>query len=108
MPESIMTRQLRLICLQAAGLLLLPLLLLGCEVNCQSTCEKLLTCDDVESPLVSEIDCETACVSQEILYEQWDDQLKRDAFADYKTCVSERTCGDIADGVCYDEDLYSW
>ena len=108
MPESLLIYPARISRSWSAGLLLIPLLLLGCEVSCQNTCEKLLTCDGVESPLVSEIDCETACVSQEILYEQWDDQIKRDAFADYKTCVDERTCGEIADGVCYDDNLYSW
>ncbi|MFT4975081.1 MAG: hypothetical protein ACI8S6_000968 [Myxococcota bacterium] len=84
------------------------MLLAGCEVSCENTCEKLLACEEVETPLVAEVDCQQACVTQETLYDGWDDLIKRQALTDYKTCVSENTCGDIAEGVCYDEDIYSW
>ena len=32
----------------------------------------------------------------------------QEAFDDYKNCVSEKTCGEIVDGACYDEDIYAW
>lgn len=82
--------------------------LAGCEPSCESTCEKLLACDDVETPLVSQTDCESSCSSQEILYESWEDEDKRQALADYKTCVSDETCSAIAEGACYDEAIYGW
>lgn len=92
----------------AAALAALTLGLAGCEVSCENTCEKLLSCDAVETPLVALADCENSCNSQEILYENWDDQNKRQALAAYKSCVSEETCAAIADGACYDEDIYGW
>lgn len=82
--------------------------LAGCEVSCENTCEKLLSCSSVETPGVSPTDCEQACTSQEILYEGWEDQAKRDALSEYKTCVSDSTCDAIAEGVCYDENIYNW
>lgn len=96
--------------LPLSALLVLPLLffLVGCEVSCENTCEKLLACGDVDTPLVAEIDCEQSCVAQEVLYENWDDQIKRDALETYKACVSETPCADIADGACYHEDIYIW
>lgn len=83
-------------------------LLAGCEATCENTCEKLLACEAVDTPLVAEIDCERSCLTQEALYEDWDDQLKRDALGDYKNCVADSPCADIAEGVCYDEDIYIW
>ena len=80
----------------------------GCEVSCERTCEKLLSCDAVETPGVSLPDCETACLSQEVLYDGWEDEAKLDALSDYKSCVNESSCEAIAEGVCYDEDIYSW
>ena len=32
----------------------------------------------------------------------------QDAFDAYKTCISEKTCGEIIEGDCYNEDIYSW
>ena len=32
----------------------------------------------------------------------------QEAFDAYKVCVSEKTCGEIVEGDCYDEDIYSW
>ena len=88
--------------------LLTAALLAGCEVSCENTCEKLISCDGLETPVTSEQDCESACETQEILYDSWDDLQKRQALADYKTCVSEETCSSIGEGVCYDELIYSW
>jgi len=88
---------------------MLPLIALsGCETTCKSTCEKLLACDEVSTPLLDEDDCEDTCAEQELLYEEWDDGAKRDALSDYKSCVVDEECGAIADGACYDELLYIW
>jgi hypothetical protein len=43
-----------------------------------------------------------------VLYVRWDDTQLIDAFAAYKTCVEEEGCAAIAEGVCYDEDLYAF
>ena len=94
-----------------ALVLLSPLLaafLGGCEPTCQETCNKLLDCDDVDTPRLSEEECETSCKNTEDLYEAWDDQGKRDALGDMKRCIMDNDCSDVADGVCYDSDLVIW
>ncbi len=30
------------------------------------------------------------------------------AFDEYKICISDKTCGEIVDGECYNEDIYSY
>lgn len=83
--------------------------LAGCEPTCKNTCQKLLDCEDVETPRVAEDDCEYSCSTQQEIYENtWQDQQKRDAFADAKQCVIDSDCADIANGDCYDADLYIW
>lgn len=84
-------------------------LLPACEPTCRTTCKKLLDCEGVEQPRVALQDCESSCEIQQDLYEdQWDDAALADAFADAKRCVRDESCDAIADGVCYDEDLYIW
>lgn len=88
-------------------LLLALLPLSGCEPTCASTCEKLLSCEEVEQPRVAEEDCEAACLVQQELYEEdWENQQLRDALGDAKRCVRDEECEAIADGACYDPDLY--
>lgn len=91
--------------LLAGGLLLLP----ACEPTCASTCDKLLACEDgtVDQPRVSDDECESACELQQALYEDdWENGQLREDFAELKRCVSDETCEAIADGACYDPDLY--
>jgi hypothetical protein len=90
--------------------LLAPLaaLLSGCEPTCQATCNKLLECEDVDTPRLSLEECETSCRNEENLYEAWDDKGKREKLAEMKRCIGDEDCGDIADGVCYDPDLVIW
>ena len=85
------------------------LLLAGCEPTCASTCDKLLSCEDgtVDQPRVSDEDCENACELQQSLYEDdWENGVLREEFADMKRCVADEACEAIADGACYDPDLY--
>jgi hypothetical protein len=82
--------------------------LVGCEPSCEDTCEKLLSCDGVESPRVSERECERACTTQQELYLSWDDVDLQTAFSDHKRCLDEQECSAIANGVCYDERLYAF
>jgi len=87
---------------------LMSLLAAGCEPSCEQTCEDLLACEETSTDRVALDDCTAACLVQERLYDDWEDQELRDSFAEYKRCVSEETCDAIAGGSCYDEDLYSW
>ncbi len=89
-------------------LLILTLLAAGCEPTCEQTCEELLACDEVESDRVALDDCTAACLVQQQVYDDWEDIELQQGFADYKRCISEESCDAIADGACYDEDLYAW
>ena len=93
--------------------MLLPLIALctgamGCDPSCQSVCEKLVECEDVDSPRVNWAECTESCEDQERLYEAWTDLDKREGFTELKTCIEDSECADIADGECYDADLYIW
>ncbi len=65
----------------------------------------MTTCDELDST-TSEKDCESACTAQELLYDEWDDEEKRDAFETLKICSGENTCSDIVEGVCYVDSVY--
>ena len=77
----------------------------GCAPTCEQVCEKLTTCEQLDSS-TSEKDCESACTAQELLFDDWEDEEKRLAFEEMKICIGENECGDIIDGVCYDESVY--
>lgn len=78
----------------------------GCEPTCKQTCRKLLKCDGLDADVEAIDACEASCVFQEQSYEQADEDPRREDFAEHKSCLREATCGEIADGVCYDEDLF--
>jgi hypothetical protein len=80
----------------------------GCEPSCTKICKKLVECEDVDSPRVSWMECAESCGEQERLYEEWTDTQKREDFSALKVCIRDSECSDIADGECYDEDLYIW
>jgi len=80
----------------------------GCEPSCTDVCEKLLSCSQVGTTLISEEDCTSSCLTQELLYEESDDTDKLDAFGDLKVCIDEQDCDQLYVGVCYDPDLYIW
>ena len=85
-----------------------PTLLVGCEPTCKETCRKLLECEEVQTPRLALEDCTASCTVQGELYEDWQDTQLRQSFADLKTCVVDNECDRIADGVCYDEELFIW
>lgn len=94
---------------QLCALAAAPLLGAGCDPSCQRVCRKLVNeCDEVETPRLGQEDCEAWCTNQEALYDQWKDTELRADFSDYKQCVVQEECGAIAEGVCYDEDLYAF
>ncbi len=92
--------------LSGSAALLVLTLSAGCTPTCKEVCVKLLECDDVESPRVSEYECREACEREENLYEEWEDLQALDKHHDERDCIMDSECADIADGACYDEELY--
>lgn len=86
---------------------LLPLLA-ACEPTCKQACDKLLECEEVETPRQALEDCRTSCELQQALYEDWEDLQAREALADLKSCVMGAECSEISEGVCYDQEVYVW
>ena len=80
----------------------------GCTPTCKQTCEKLLDCEDIETSRVNLADCQNTCETQKELYDRWDDTQLQDALDEAKRCIRDEECSAIADGACYDEDLYAW
>ncbi|MCK6504347.1 hypothetical protein L6R53_13255 [Myxococcota bacterium] len=93
---------------RALALVLLAAPLAACEPTCKQTCRKLLDCEEVDTPRQGLEECQAACEIQERLYEDWEDLQAREALADVKRCVRDEECVDIAEGACYDPDLYVW
>ena len=91
--------------LSGSALLLLSLAA-GCTPTCKEVCVKLLECDDVESPRVSEYECRDQCERAENLYEEWEDLQVLEQHYDERDCIMDMECSEIADGACYDEELY--
>ena len=55
-----------------------------------------------------EEECIRSCETQQELFESWEASDERERFADLKRCIKDSECDDIADGECYDEELYIW
>ncbi len=91
-------------------LALLALLLApACKPTCKQTCDKLTGCEQLEDWQGSYADvCAENCQRQYQLYEFWDDTQLTDALDETQLCIADATCDEIAEGVCYDEDLYSF
>ena len=80
---------------------------LACTPTCEQTCYKLLSCEEIATPS-NEKECTSACNVQELLYDDWEDETKREAFSELKSCIYGETCQTISDGGCYEgaEDLF--
>jgi len=89
-------------------MLLFLAILVGCEPSCRTTCEKLLECEEVDSPQVALDDCVDSCALQQDLYQSWEDEQRVDDFGDLKGCIVGNECSEIASGECYDEELFIW
>lgn len=77
----------------------------ACEPSCKSSCRKLLRCD-LGSSLSSVEDCEASCVFQERQYERDEADPRADALSAHKRCISRSRCDELAEGACYDEDVF--
>lgn len=77
----------------------------GCTPRCQETCTKVLDCG-LESTRVARDECTLACQDQQRLYDDWEDQTKIDAFKEHRRCIRSATCEELAEGACYDPELF--
>ena len=77
----------------------------ACTVTCEDVCTTISSCDEIEQEGTGEIDCRSACLSQQ---EQAQTDGKEESFDNLKSCIVTSSCSDIVQGVCYDEELYSW
>ena len=82
--------------------------LIGCEPSCEATCDKLMSCDEIEMEHTSVGECTAACETQQNVYEKWSSTDERDWFGDLKHCIDDASCAAIASGECYDDELYIW
>lgn len=81
----------------------------GCAPSCETTCRQLLDCSEqLDAQLVALDQCEDQCIRTDALYESWEDDAKRAAFDDHRSCLVDATCAEIADGACYDETLFPY
>lgn len=88
---------------------LLVVALGGCTPSCERVCEKLVDqCGDLGTERGSAMECEEQCIDQRDLYARWNDVQKRDAFDAHLQCLMGSTCDEIGDGVCYDEEIWSF
>jgi hypothetical protein len=87
---------------------LLIIVSLGCTPSCEDVCRKLVVCEDLATSRMSVSECEEQCLNQEARYATWDDSAKRDAFEDELSCLYDSSCGDVAEGVCYDEEVFAF
>ncbi|MDP2312308.1 MAG: hypothetical protein Q8P41_05340 [Pseudomonadota bacterium] len=71
-------------------------------------CEKLVECDDVGTERISATECADQCNEQKLLYARWSDTQLREAFDDELECIYDATCDEVAEGVCYNEDVWSF
>ena len=86
----------------------LLLALLGCTPSCDDVCDKIVACDNEGTERMSSEECSEECTQQQTLLDTWTDTQKRAAFDDELTCLQASECSDIADGACYDAEVWSY
>ena len=65
----------------------------------------MLRCDRDVTQIALE-ECEASCVFQERLYDDTEDEARRDALTRHKRCLNRSRCDEIEEGACYDEDVF--
>jgi hypothetical protein len=88
--------------------MLLALSLMACATTCEQACQKLTSCSELEVEGRYAEECAEVCSQQETLYDDWEDTQLADALQASKECVTEHTCEELDDGVCYDEELWPY
>ena len=92
----------------SAALLALLWLLGACTPTCDQACKKLMRCEGLETEGLYADRCEEGCEEEKALYEDWENPQLEDALDAELRCIRDETCEAIADGACYDEDLYAF
>lgn len=82
----------------------------GCTPTCEQACQKILTCEDegLDTPRMNLDECTSSCAAQSNWYEDEELDTQQAAFDELKSCIVAESCSDLAEGVCYDEDVYAW
>ncbi|MES2640307.1 MAG: hypothetical protein V4850_12515 [Myxococcota bacterium] len=71
-------------------------------------CDKLVECDNPGTERMSGPECEESCNTQKDSYAKWTDTQLRDAMDAQLSCLYDASCDAVADGACYDEDVWSF
>ncbi len=90
--------------------------LVGCNKvtpTCRSLCRKITRCDEIEAAdYITTEECRDLCEIQEAYYDSLEDDEETvtdfEAWNSYKWCTVTETCENLADGACYDEDLFAF
>lgn len=53
-------------------------------------------------------ECESSCNAQANLYQDENDEEKQDAFDQQRACIVSETCDSLEEGVCYNEEVFSF
>lgn len=80
----------------------------ACDVGCESACRKVLKCDGLETNELTVGECNAECVRQSERYDDQEDEVGAQAFADHKNCIKRSSCDEILDGECYDPEVFSF
>ena len=83
------------------------LVLSGCDNSCKGVCTKLSDCE-LESQLIDIAQCETACTTQLVAVESEDNSERTTAFTQHRNCLATSTCEELTEGICYDEQFFSF
>ena len=89
-------------------MILLFALLAGCTPTCEQVCDHVVECGNPGTERMSSEECTDACNRQDQLYQTWTDVNLRHSFEDAKRCLDEATCDDLADGACYDPEVWPY
>lgn len=80
----------------------------GCTPTCREACRKLDRCDLLAGIDVEECreTCEADLDNRQVAKRDDDDPEPLKTFNAHRRCLGSSTCDDIADGVCFDDDLF--
>ena len=78
----------------------------GCTTTCSEACDKAIDCQ-LDSPRTSFDACYDDCERQRSLYaDWWENDEMSDRFDDHRDCISDSSCEELEEGVCYDDELF--
>lgn len=89
------------------GVAALIVLIGACAPPCGQTCRKVLDCG-LDSERVSFEECQLACEQQEALYASWENRELQAAFDDERRCIGQSSCEELADGACFNDELWAF